>query len=234
MTMARMTEHRECNDDAAAYTLGALDDHEARSFRTHLETCVVCRDEVVAFQAVADSLALSAPQVAPPVELRRRVMGEVKAEPRMARRSAPRRRSRIGAPAWLPHPAFGAAGLAFAAVLAVALLTLIPGGSSSRSIQASVAWPSTSAVLRVGSRTSQLIVRRMPQPPAGRIYEVWLKRGSQAPSPTSALFDVGSAGTTTVEVPGDLHGVTSVLVTAERSGGSAVPTRRPVIVARLS
>ena len=234
MTMPRMKEHRDCNDDAAAYTLGALSEEETRSFRAHLETCVVCRDEVVAFQAVADSLPLTAPQFAPSPELKRRVMGEVKVDARMARRSAPQRRSRIGAPARWPRPAFGAAGLALAAVLAAALITLIPGGSSSRSISATVAWRSGSAVLHVGSGTAELIVRRMPPPPAGKVYEVWLKRGSQPPSPTTALFDVGSSGAATVAVPGDLHGVRSVLVTAERSGGSAVPTRPPVLVAQLS
>ncbi len=229
-----MTDHRECNDDAAAYTLGALDPDDARSFLAHLETCVVCRDEVGAFRYVADSLALSAPQVAAPAGLKRRLMGEVEAEARLARRSAPRRGSRTGALDWFPRPAFGAAALALAAVFALALIELIPGGSSSRSIQATVAWRPGSAVLHVRSGSSELVVRRMPQPPPGRVYEVWVQHGRQPPSPTSALFDVGSSGGATVAVPGDLHGVGSVLVTAERSGGSTVPTRRPVIVAQLS
>ncbi len=235
MTMNRMTEHRDCHGDAAAYTLGSLDQDEARSFLAHMETCVVCRDEVVAFRAVVDALPLSAPQFAAPAELKRRVMKEVNADAREARRSARRRGGwRIAAPAWLPRPAVGAGALALTAVLAVALITLIPGGSSSRVIQASVAWRSGSAVLHVGSGTSELIVQRMPQPPAGRVYEVWFKRGSQAPSPANALFDVGSSGAATVALPGDLHGVSRVLVTAEPAGGSPVPTRQPVIVARLS
>jgi anti-sigma-K factor RskA len=234
MTIGRMTEDRECDGDAAAYALGALDADETRSFLAHQEACVVCRDEVVAFRALTNALYLSAPQFAAPAELKRRVMDEVKAEARAARRSAPRRRSRIGAPAWLSSPAFGAAALAFTAVLAFALITLISGGSSSRVIQASVTWRSGSAVLHVGAASSELIVQRMPQPPPGRVYEVWLKRGSQAPSPTNALFDVGSSGATTVALPGDLHGVSRVLVTAEPSGGSTVPTRAPVIVAQLS
>ena len=35
-------------------------------------------------------------------------------------------------------------------------------------------------------------------------------------------------------VPGDLHGVTKVLVTQEPAGGSLVPTSAPVIVAPLA
>jgi hypothetical protein len=64
----------------------------------------------------------------------------------------------------------------------------------------------------------------------GRIYEVWLKRGSQPPEPTDALFSVTDNGAGTVGVPGDLRGVSQVMVTDEPSGGSTKPTRSPVIV----
>jgi anti-sigma-K factor RskA len=234
MTMAKMMDHREYDGDAAAYALGALEADEARSFQAHMEACVVCRDEVTAFRAVADALPLTAQQFAASPALKRRVMGEVKADARVARRTAPRRASRIAAPAWLPRPALGAAALGLTAVLAFGLIALIPGGSSSRAIQATVAWRSGSAILHVGSGTPELIVRRMPQPPAGRVYEVWLQRGSNAPIPTSALFDVGASGAATVAVPGDLHGVSRIMVTAEPAGGSAAPTRAPVIVAQLT
>jgi hypothetical protein len=74
----------------------------------------------------------------------------------------------------------------------------------------------------------------MPQPAKGKIYEVWLKRGARGPAPTNALFSVSTAGSAAVRVPGDLHGVSEVLVTPEPPGGSAIPTHAPVIVARLS
>ena len=56
-----MSEKQDCGADAAAYVLGALEPAEAESFRAHLATCVVCRDEVSAFQEVADLLPLIAP-----------------------------------------------------------------------------------------------------------------------------------------------------------------------------
>jgi anti-sigma-K factor RskA len=79
-----------------------------------------------------------------------------------------------------------------------------------------------------------LIVHHLPQPPSGRVYEVWLKRAGQAPAPTSALFTVSRGGEGEILVPGSLHAVNQLMVTQEPRGGSAVPTGAPVIVARLS
>jgi hypothetical protein len=86
----------------------------------------------------------------------------------------------------------------------------------------------------VAGGRAELIVRHLPPPPAGRIYEVWLKRAGQQPSPTSALFSVTTTGAGDVGVPGDLRGVSEVLVTQEPAGGSLVPTDGPVIVATLA
>ena len=77
-------------------------------------------------------------------------------------------------------------------------------------------------------------MRNLAAPPAGHIYEVWLQHGHQAPSPTSTLFGVTSSGAGDVGVPGSLHGVSHVLVTAEPLGGSLHPTSNPVIVARIT
>jgi hypothetical protein len=76
-------------------------------------------------------------------------------------------------------------------------------------------------------------VRGFPAPPEGRVYQVWLKRPGRDPEPTRALFGVRD-GRATVEVPGAVRGVEQILVTDEPRGGSRVPTRAPVVVARLS
>jgi anti-sigma factor RsiW len=56
-------ETRPCGADVAAYALGALDAGEVEAFRRHLDSCVVCRDELAAFQHVVDVLPLSATEV---------------------------------------------------------------------------------------------------------------------------------------------------------------------------
>jgi hypothetical protein len=68
----------------------------------------------------------------------------------------------------------------------------------------------------------------MPQPPPGKIYEIWLSRGA-APQPTDALFGVTRHGRGAVAVPGSLRGVKEVLVTSEPLGGSTHPTSAPLI-----
>jgi anti-sigma factor RsiW len=227
----RTSEPGGCGADAAAYVLGALKEEEAETFRRHLATCAVCRDEVAALQTIADALALTAPQLPVPRRLRRRVMSSVRNEPRIPRTAAARRRSR---PA-LARPVAAVGGALAAAAAIVGAVVLTSGGSSgARLVQASVAAPTGSAVVRLAGGHAELIVAHMPQPPAGKIYEVWLQRDGRSPSPTSALFGVTSTGAGSVDVPGELHGVSEVLVTPEPLGGSLVPTHAPVIVARLS
>ena len=89
------------------------------------------------------------------------------------------------------------------------------------------------AQLRLAPDRASLVVHHFAQPPAGKIYEVWLVRGKGAPQPTMALFSVTSAGNGVVEVPGSLEGVSSVLVTPEPMGGSLRPTHAPVISVSL-
>ena len=86
-----MSATHDCGNDAAAYVLGALEPEELEAFRRHLASCVVCRDEVAAFSQVADALPMAAPQYATPRALRRRLLRDLRAEPRLAPDAAPRR-----------------------------------------------------------------------------------------------------------------------------------------------
>jgi anti-sigma-K factor RskA len=221
----------DCGLDAAAYALGAVSVEEAEAFRRHLEGCVVCRDEVASLSVVTDALALAAPQLPMPARLKRRVLSEVRRQaPRAEAAAVGSRRGR----ALVPRPAVAMAGALAAGAVAVAVVLAFAGSSGVRTVRASVAPPSASAVLRLASGHGELTLQRMPQPPAGKIYEVWLKRGAAPPAPTNALFGVTSAGAAAVVIPGNLRGVSEVLVTPEPRGGSQAPTHVPVIVARLS
>ncbi len=239
----------DCGQDAGAYVLGALEAGEAAAFSRHLDTCAICRDEVQRLRAAAERLALSAPQLAVPRSLRRRVRRGLRDGGRHAHSgAAPRpvrpRPSRGGARSGISFARLGGS-LPAAALLGVALLasgatyagvelTRSRAEPHERVVRASVAGSAASAVVRVRSGRAELIVRGMPAPPAGKVYEVWLAREGQAPAATSALFDVAADGSAAVDVPGDLRGVTDVLVTPEPRGGSAHPTHAPVISARLA
>jgi anti-sigma-K factor RskA len=225
-----------CGVNAAPYVLGALTDIEVERFSAHLKSCAVCREEVTALQVVAAALPAAAPQVRASEDLKQRVLATVRREASLHGSvepvpSAAHRRARARLQ-WRPALAAAALVAAVAVLLAVALA---PGGSggSTRVIRAEVLAPRASATVRVSDGHAELNIAGMPQTAPNRVYEVWIERGG-APQPTDALFTVSSAGAATVGVPGSVGGVQKILVTSEPLGGSRVPTRSPVIVARLS
>lgn len=232
-TRDRTPANPDCVGDAAAYVLGALDDHEAEAFRRHMAGCVVCRDEVASLQPVADALPLAAPQYPVSRGLRRRVLTEVRADAR--KRQALERRRLAWPRLTVSRPLAGLAAAAVIALAVVGVVELASGGSGAvRVIRAQVTASAARAELRLAGGQAELIVHRMPPAGAGHIYEVWLKRPSGPPAPTTALFGVTATGSGRVSVPGNLHGVSEVLVTPEPDGGSPAPTHAPVIVARLT
>ncbi len=243
-----MTDDHECSaGDAAAYVLGALEPDEVESFRGHLASCAICRDEVAALQVVADMLPSAVSQTAAPRGLRKRVLSTVYDEAQLFE-SATTRRSRSPAgggsrtkarwsPFLRPVNLLGAAGLLAVGVLvgASGISGIGPSGTGTRVIQATVATSSTAlttAELRLHGGRAELVVAGMAPPPTGQVYEVWLQRGARTDR-TNALFVPTTNGSANVDVPGNLKGVSTVMVTAERSGGSDHPTSVPVIRASL-
>jgi anti-sigma-K factor RskA len=235
----RTTDRRECGGDVAAYALGALDAAEAEDFRRHLETCSVCQEELTSFEKVVTELPLTAPQQKAPAAIRRKVMREVNADARGARtsrgtasRGTASRPGRAGWAGWLvPRPVL-ALGVTLLVAIGVVVGVSSHSSSSTRVFTGQVVG-SGNAQLRLVPGRASLVVHHFAQPPAGKIYEVWLVRGKSAPAPTSALFSVTSAGNGVVDVPGNLKGVSSVLVTPEPMGGSPHPTHTPVIKVSL-
>jgi len=230
--------------DAAPYVLGALSDEELESYSAHLLGCAECATEVATLQTVADSLALGVPPARTPDSVRMRVMAVVNGEAELLHAAGHGADRPVRArPRWraLLQPALTAGGALVAGLLIGALA--INSGSNNGSathvrtqtIEALVSTPGyhASAALSKSGSHVELVVSNMPAPPLGRIYEVWLERGTQAPQPTDALFSVTSSGSGSVGIPGDLAGVSKVLVTSEPLGGSLQPTRPPVIVASV-
>jgi anti-sigma-K factor RskA len=227
-----------CGVDAAPYVLGALADAELATFSAHLNTCAVCREEVAVMGAVVAVLPAATPPVSAPVEMKQRVLGAVQREaslhgpPARSASVAPTARASARARFGRRSVLAGAAGLAAAALIAIAIFSR-GGGISARTIRAEVLAPHASATLRVSDGHAVLSIAGMPQTTPDRVYEVWILR-TGAPQPTNALFTVSRAGNATVGVPVAIGGVKEVLVTSEPRGGSSAPTRTPVIVAHVS
>jgi anti-sigma-K factor RskA len=225
--------------DAAPYVLGALEAEELRHYREHLPSCATCRAEVAELQVVVDELPASATPVLASAELRGRILTTVRSEAELLR-AAGHQADRPARPASRRHPrrrlSLVFAGVALAAVVAIALAIVAGGGSSTHEqvLQAHVTIRGAHASLRERAGRAVLTVSGMPQPALGRIYQVWLSRGPGDAQPTKALFGVTSRGSGAVAVPNSLRGVKEVMVTSEPLGGSSRPTSSPLIRVVLS
>jgi anti-sigma-K factor RskA len=216
----RIIEPPGCGLDAAPYVLGALEPHEVSAFVRHMERCAVCRDEVASLALVIDALPAAVPPRPVRAVLRRRVLRAVRDEATGGRTSstvALRRSAPVG---WLALAA---------AAMAALVVQLGANHPRERVIPASVGH----AELRVSNGHGELVAEHLAALPADRTYELWIQSGQQAPAP-STLFAVSTDGGADIGVPGDLQGISRVLVTVEPRGGSLAPTTRAVIQVPVS
>jgi hypothetical protein len=176
----------------------------------------------------------AAPAGAASRKLRQRVLSTVRSEaPLYPPARGPTRRAYIPRATILPVLA-----LAITAAAALIASATLPSSRRPRShvpfsAAAVVRAHATRAQLLVGSARTELVVSRMPQPPIGEIYELWLVRASSPPQPTDALFTVTHAGNGAVQVPGQLRHVREIMVTSEPLGGSSSPTSAAVLRLRV-
>jgi anti-sigma-K factor RskA len=221
-----MTDHDRWADSLGSWLLGALPEDEVAGFRRHLEQCPVCQEDAAALRVAVDALSASAEPRTPPPALKERIMGVVEAEaPPAPARPRRTRRSWFAGGAWRPAFAVGLAALALGFVGAQALR----GGTDTISAQVS---GGGSAQLRIDGGRGRLVASRLPDPPAGRVYQVWLDKGGKAPEPTNVLFTTSRDGSASADVP-SLDGVKRVMVTDEPSGGSQSPTGKVLLTASV-
>ncbi len=235
-------------DNVGSYVLHALPDDEYERFTSHLSACTDCQREIDELQSAVDTLPLATDQIAPPLELKDRIMAVVRAEaellnaagaradqPEPAQAPAPRRERRRWLLSLRPLPA---AGLA-TAVLAVgvaggALLTA--GGDDTRTVPAKVTLasaPTARASLDVTGDDGRLKVSGFPPAGGDRVYQVWLVRGKSAPQ-SAGLFRVPGNGSATFAIPESMKDVDQVMVSVEPGGGSDQPTSAPIAAAAMA
>lgn len=238
--MSQPGHDSDCRESgqAAAYVLRALDHEEAERYREHLDRCAICSAEVSCLQSIADSLSFSVPPLEAPNVLRERVMTVVRAEAELLHTAGAGDRAQSDRPRPRTHRTqLLSAAVAFGAGVLLGALATSTGSEAppTRVIAAQLSSTPTGAraVLRQLGGHTELLVFSLPQPPPGKIYEIWLSPRGATFLPTDALFGVTHSGSASVNVPGNLAGVRQVLVTAEPLGGSPQPTSSPIIVATL-
>ena len=232
-----MSTEVHCGEDASAYVLGGLAPDQRAAFRRHMELCPDCREEVDMLQAASAALPIMSAPKPERMSERAQMIAERRADA-AARRPLARRpdskqptiRNRLARPAPKPVMAmFG--GLA---VLGVMTVVLGRGPASMHIVRAQVAYAPGAAAIKVQDSSAELLAIGLPTPPAGDVYEIWVKRaGHERFRPTRALFTPNAQHEAGVNIPGGTDGLGQVEVTAEPDGGSAAPTGAPVILATL-
>jgi anti-sigma-K factor RskA/putative zinc finger protein len=229
--------HEEYKENIGAYMLDALPELEAELLERHLAGCESCRAEVEQLRPVPAAIARSVPQVEPPPSLKVSLMATVTAEAAARKAEAPeeRRRERRSFGSWITHlqPRV-AVGLALG-VLAVGVVVGVAaekiaggGGPATTTVAAKIdrkQMPTGQASLVVKGSTGELELTGAPQPPSGRVYQLWYQHGKTIER--GGTFRPRPDGSYDVDVP--VAGANAVLVTVEHTGGAPAPTGPPVM-----
>lgn len=219
--------NNEIHDLAAPYALNALDKAERDAFARHLNMCGDCQREVEALSHGAAQIAIASAETVPD-SLKERVLAQVAAD---AEARAPRRSRRRVLMNWL-------APVAAAATLLMALIVVIPNGSTSVddvlaaedrvdvTLMATEAYAGTSAIATVAwspERAAAVVTfARLDPVDSDRVYELWVIEAGRATPAGLFLPDAGGMATLLLEA--DVPPGVAIGVTVEPLGGSDQPT----------
>ncbi len=248
----------EVDELLGAYALDALPADEAAQVRAHLAGCPEQAEKAAELRSVAVRLSAAAEPVAPPVELRARVLrasarepqeplagrGEDARPPSDGQRFAPGRIVRF-APrvsiTWASIAAVVVAAIIGLAVWNIVLQTRGGGASVDQlarratkvtTLEASGA-PGSGVVIFYKDERKALVVAdgMRPLDPAKNTYQLWAIDGGK---PTSiGLMQVSSDGHAVMVVPFDAARAKTLAVTIEPPGGSLQPTSAPIMRAQV-
>lgn len=236
----------EFSEDLAAYALGALDEGAADAMASHLQSCERCAAGLRRLRPALETLPESVEQLAPPPELRERLLATVRSEaeaeaeaaagprtdPGPARQGWRQWRLRIGGLAF--GPATALAALLIAVAVAVGYGIGGPGGGDrTRTLSVASQAPGSLARLELKGDSATLQAHNVPQLPPGAVYQVWVQSGDAAPR-ASSMFRPSADGTAAAAVPEALHGADRLMVTREPGRGSRQPSSPPIYSASIS
>lgn len=231
-------------EEVAAYAIGALDPGQVAELERHLAECERCQEELRWLSPAVRALPEAVERQAPPPELKRRLMAEVRAdaaagEERGARAGERREptRSRGGLGEWLRGLNVG--GLSWKPLAGLALVVLViaggigyavgNGGGSGGAHTTEVEPGANGIAAKVVTEDErgELHLAGVKPLPKGRVLEAWVERDGII-EPVPALFAPDQAGraSTTIE---SMKDVTAVMVTREPAGGSNKPTTKPIV-----
>lgn len=228
----------------SAVAIGALDDAESSGLAQHILTCRECRQEFDRLSGVVDLIGFAVPTVEPPSTLRNSVLSSLDANSTVSRFARWR---------W-----FASVAAALIIVLLAGNIVLQLRGTSAASPTATPSLTAARATVPLewynltaaspdagqawGILCAQqtgtlawLIVQDLPQLQDNMIYQAWLSDGDTRVNAGTFIVDAQGRGFLTIRLnSGDkLSHFTTLGVTAEPVGGSAVPSGQRYLVASL-
>ena len=240
--------HDDYKEMIPAHALSTLDAAEERALSEHLEGCAECRRDLDEWQAVGASLALSADPLEPSAQVRERIVASVRTEPQSKSEQSP---SNVVA---LPRPqrnlwtSLGSLGQIAAVILFAALIIAVivlwqqnrrlrqenevvkivsSPYTHLKTMNGTAEAPSATArIIMDGAGHALIVTNRLPPPPGGKEYQLWIINPRKAPIP-GKTFSTDGAGKAVVvqdrvwEVEQE-YGVFAV--TLEPAGGVSSPT----------
>jgi anti-sigma-K factor RskA len=234
-----MSNEAHILDLLPAYALNSLEVDEAKQVEEHLSGCLICRNELDSFQAVADQLSFAAPAAAPSSELKDRLMQRVQA-------TRPQPRASVQPPtrSWLERllPVWSLASLFFIFVLAgfnlwlwqrLNQLEVVTSPGNMLAVPLQAAQPDSRAtgfvLISADGDSGALVVDGLPPLGESQQYQLWLIRDGQRTSGAVFSTDEKNYGGTRIRAPGSLLEYSSVGITIEPAGGSPQPTGPKVL-----
>jgi len=253
----------EVADLAAAVALDAADRRERRALEKHLALCPACAAAVDELRVTVAALGSAVPHVAPPPELRSRVMAAVRREPISMRRLWWRLHSLRK-----PRPAAAWGLLAASVLISFASLAWVMTlerqlaslesevmasrdraarydrlvqvlGSHRLAVRTLAPVGQTLAAgglvyLDPASESGMVAIHDLPMPPQGRAWQLWFARGAERVSGGMLWPDLRGNCNSLIKVPQDLDSFDQIGITEEPSAGSKWPTSPRVIWAQLA
>jgi anti-sigma-K factor RskA len=239
--MSNLPHETHIHDLLSSYAIGSLDADELKRVEEHLSSCWICRNELSAFQTVADELAFAAPPAAPPANMKEKLMQRVQSAPLKEQEQpiqvAPAR------PFWERLlPAWGLASLFLILGLAASSFILwqridnlefatAPGGMRAVALSATDAAPGATGFVLISADGDDgaLVVDGLPPLGEEQEYQLWLILDGERTSGAVFSTDERSYAGMRIRAPRSLLDYSAVGITIEPTGGSPYPTGAQVL-----
>ncbi len=242
--MSGLTE-AQADELLAAYALDALPEDEAHRVEEHLRGCAEHRTAAAELQQTGSLLSLTADEVEPSSELRRRIVEAVKATPPrpLATERATSHPPLIARPkvrrfpSWMTKPSRWAVAATLAIGLGIsALIGYQVGQIGARPLAYTFQGDASAApgaearlVYFKDRKETVLAVNGLPKLGPGQVYEMWfIKNGV----PVDKGINTSTTGDLGAQLTGDITQFQQFAITIE-PGEQQLPTTKPILIGNL-